>query len=212
MIKGNMYPLNKVLKIGSEPGESHYLLLAEGDTGYEISFGRRRTMQVSSNSYIVTVSEDKYHLDKIAFDGGTCHYVRELKAKNIPHEIPAKLPESNSRIYSRLQCAVGDTWWSPRVRGFFGSNGYAITDVGYIGDDKYESYRINLCINPGAFRIGKNSITGITGHEIPNDAFIIKLLEETVAVEEGDPLLALFKDAGVWRNIEDIRFEAEDDE
>ena len=47
MIKGRMYCLDNVLKTG-ECTESHYLLVADGEAGYEISFGRNRNLNVSS--------------------------------------------------------------------------------------------------------------------------------------------------------------------
>ena len=211
MIKGRMYCLDEVLKTG-EGTESHFLLVADGEAGYEISFGRNRKLHVSSECYFVALTQDKYTLDKITFDGGMCDYLKVLRDRNIVYEIPKSLPASINRMYSRFECAVGDTWWSRSVHGFFGVNGYAITDVGYIGDDRYENYEICFCINPGSFHVGEHIIKMMSGIEVPKDFFIEKLLEEVVHVEEGGALVNLLKEAGVWRHIEQIQFVTDDEE
>lgn len=206
MIKGSMYYLDEVLQI-REGEESHYLLVADGDAGYEISFGRNRKLNVSSECFIVSIdTEDKYTLEKIDFDGGMiCNYLKVLKDKHIPYTIPKSLPASIDKLYSRFECAVGDTWWAGRIHGFFGTNGYAITDVGYIGDDRYENYEICFCLNQ-SFHIGEHAVKTMSGAEIPKDFFIERLLEEVVYVEEGAPLIDLLKEAGICRHIEHIQF------
>lgn len=211
MIKGRLYCLDKVLKTG-DGTESSYLLVADGEAGYEISFGRNRKLHVSSECYFVALTQDKYTLDKITFDRGMCDYLKVLRDRNIVYEIPKSLPASINRMYSRFECAVGDTWWSRSVHGFFGVNGYAITDVGYIGDDRYENYEICFCINPGSFHVGEHTIKMMSGIEVPKDFFIEKLLEEVVHVEEGGALVNLLKEAGVWRHIEQIQFVTDDEE
>ncbi|WP_270511635.1 hypothetical protein [Holdemanella biformis] len=123
----------------------------------------------------MALDEEKYTLDKIVFNKGMCDYLKVLKDRNISHEIPTSLPASIDRMYSRFECAVGATWWSQSIRGFFGVNGYAITYVGYIGDDRYESYDICFCANTTSFHIGVHAIKMISGFEIPKDCFIEKL-------------------------------------
>lgn len=211
MIKGRLYCLDKVLKTG-DGTESNYLLVADGEAGYEISFGRNRKLHVSSECYFVALTQDKYTLDKITFDGGMCDYLKVLRDRNIVYEIPKSLPASINKMYSRFQCAVGDTWWSKSIHGFFGENGYGITDVGYIGDDKYENYEICFCLNPESFRIGEHAIKAMSGVEVPKDFFIERLLDEVVHVEEGEPLVNLLREAGIWRHIEHIQFVTDDDE
>jgi hypothetical protein len=48
------------------------------------------------------------------------------------------------------------------------------------------------------------------GDDCPKSPFIEKLLEEEVHVEEGEPLIAMLKEAGITRYIEDIRFITEE--
>jgi hypothetical protein len=80
--------------------------------------------------------------------------------------------------------------------------------VGYIGDDRYESYEINLAQNPRSFHIGENSILEMAGEGCPKARFIERLLEENVWVEEGEPVLAMLKEAGLEREY--TRFETEE--
>lgn len=174
---------------------------------YEISFGRQRKLKVPSECYIVSFAGDKFVLDKVKFEGGKCDYLKVLKDRNISYEIPKSLPNSTGHMYSRFECAVGAAWWAPCIQGYFGLNGYAITHIGYIGDDRYESYEICFSLNPGSFRIGEHEIIRISGYEVPKDTFIEKLLEEEIRVEEGESVISFFEDAGVGRDIENIRFE-----
>jgi hypothetical protein len=51
---------------------------------------------------------------------------------------------------------------------------------------------------------------GVEGYECPKKPFIEKLLEEEVHVEEGEPILAMLKEAGITR-FEDIRFVPEEE-
>jgi hypothetical protein len=48
------------------------------------------------------------------------------------------------------------------------------------------------------------------GYECPKNQFIEKLLEEDVHVEEGEPVIAMLKEAGIERHMEDIRFMSEE--
>ena len=57
MIKGRLYCLDKVLKTG-DGTESNYLLVADGEAGYEISFGRNRKLNVSSECYFVALTQE----------------------------------------------------------------------------------------------------------------------------------------------------------
>jgi hypothetical protein len=209
MLSGRMYCLDAVLQTENQSGP-RYILFGEGDYEGKVLFGRKRSLDVPKECYIVLFSESGYELEKIEFDSeGICDYPKVLKGRKIAYEIPKSLSESYSRMYSRFERAIGYTHWS-YIHGFFGTNGYAITDVRYIGDDRYESYEINLAQNPGCFQIGKNSIIGMEGYECPRNQFIEKLLEEDVHVEEGEPVIAMLKEAGIERNMEDIRFMSEE--
>lgn len=134
MKSGRMYCLDDVLWI-KNCKKSHYLLVVNGEEEYEISFGRQRKLKVPSECYIVSFAGDKFVLDKVKFEGGKCDYLKVLKDRNISYEIPKSLPNSTGHMYSRFECAVGAAWWAPCIQGYFGLNGYAITHIGYIGDD-----------------------------------------------------------------------------
>lgn len=200
MIKGRMYCLNNVLEIKNVKA-SHYLLIDEEDKqNCEISFGRQRKLKVSSESYVVALTTDgKYNLDKINFnDEGKCDYLTVLKERKIAYEIPKKLPEStNPGLLSRFECAIDRDL--NIICGFFGKNGYATTKLSYVGFDKWEAFEI--CLNEDSFHIGNFSISKISGDTIPNNHFIERLLEEDVRVEEGEPVVALFMEAGVSREF-----------
>jgi hypothetical protein len=210
MLSGRMYCLDAVLQTENQSGP-RYLLFGEGNYEGEMLFGRNRRLDVPRECYIVLFSESGYEIEKIEFDDeGICDYLKVLRERKTPYQIPKSLSKSLSRMYSRFECAIGHTHWSGYIHGFFGTNGYAITDVGYIGDDCYESYEINLEKNPGCFQIGGNSILGMEGYDCPKSPFIEKLLEEEVHVEEGEPLIAMLKEAGITRYIDDIHFITEE--
>lgn len=210
MIVGKMLCLKNVLAIEDECSLK-YILLGEGASDYEISFGKNRKLNVPLECYIVTILGDEFELDKIIFDNDKkCNYLEVLKERKVKYEIPKSLPESSNRMYSRFRCAIGDTYWSNHMRGFFGTNGYAITDVHYIGDDRYENYMISLSLNPDSFRIGEHFIQRIRGYKIPKDEFIIKLLEENVQIEESVELLSMLKDDELEQDIKNIRFQFDD--
>jgi hypothetical protein len=210
MLSGRMYCLDEVLQTENQSG-SRYILMGEGEWEGKVFFGRNRSVYVPKECYIVLFSGSSYELEKLEFDSdGNCDYLKVLKERKVAYEIPKSLPKSYNRMYTRFECAIGDTHWSRYINGFFGANGYAITDVGYIGDDRYESYEINLAQNPGSFHIGENSILEMTGEGCPKAQFIEKLLEENVQVEEGEPVITMLKEAGLEQYIEYTRFETEE--
>ena len=123
-----MYCLNTILKITNFKGFI-YILLGIEDCNYSICFGRNRKLDIPKDSYIVRITEDNFELEKIVFDySGGCDYLKWLSKNNIEYEIPKILPASIAPGYSRLECAIGLTCWSRRTSGFFGKNGYAITE------------------------------------------------------------------------------------
>jgi hypothetical protein len=210
MLSGRMYCLDEVLQTENQSG-SRYILMGEGEWEGKVFFGRNRSVYATKECYIVLFSGSSYELEKLEFDSnGNCDYLKVLKERKIAYEIPKSLPKSYSRMYTRFECAIGDTHWSRYINGFFGANGYAITDVGYIGDDRYESYEINMSQNPGSFHIGENSILEMTGEGCPKAQFIERLLEENVQVEEGEPVITMLKEAGLEQYIEYTRFETEE--
>lgn len=206
MIKGPMYNLDNVLEIENPVG-SRYLLCADRESDYEIYFGKNRKTRVGAECYVVTIAFGTFDLDKVEFKDGVCNYLQVLKDRGISYKIPKSLPASHRRNYTRFQCAIGCTYWSGNIYGFFGKNGFAITERSYIGDDQYQSYEINFSLNPNAFHIGEHAIGTIFGYEIPNSDFIKKLLEEDVHVENGgEPLISMLKEAGI-SDMNSIQFE-----
>ena len=130
-----------------------------------------------------------------------------LKDRGLSYKIPKSLPASHRRNYTRFQCAIGQTYWGANIYGYFGKNGFAITERSHIGYDQYQSYEINFSLNPNAFRIGEHAIEMIFGYEIPDSDFIKKLLEEDVHVENGgEPLMSMLKEAGI-SDMKSIQFE-----
>lgn len=205
MISGIMYSLRDVLKI-ENCDAALYIMDCSYDCDNKIYFGRNRKISISDESYIVKISDGKYELEKIEFDSeGVCDYLKLLSDKNIAYWIPKKLPESRIKSYSRFENAIGKTFWSGTIRGYFGTNGHAITDVSHIGDDRYESYAIKL--NVDSLKIGDHYISYIDGYKIPNDKFIEKVLESEICLEEGEPVIAMLNEAGVTAKdeIENIR-------
>lgn len=205
-IRGRIYPLDKIL-VTNQPGR-RYVLCGNGKRDHVVNFGRGRKFAVPEECYTVIFYDDEYKLDKILFDEKReCNYLKELDKQGIEYSIPQKLPDSHDRWYTRLQVAVGDTWWAGCECAYIGRNGFAITNVQYVGDDRYSNFEIQLCKNTGSMQIGDYSIKGIRGFEIPKEEFIEKILTEDVCVEEGEPMLALIREAGLSEDIENLRFE-----
>lgn len=208
-IHGCIYPLDGVLE--TNQAGVRYLLCGDGKRNCVINFGRRRIFSVPEECYTVIFYDNDYKLEKILFDEkGEYNYLEGLDKQGIAYSIPKKLPESHRREYSRLWVALKATCWDRDRRAYLGRNGYAITDIGYIGDDKYTSFEIQLCKNVESLQIGGHIITGISGHEIPNDGFIKRILTEEICVEEGEPALMLMKEAGLEKDIEHLKIYTEE--
>lgn len=208
-IHGRIYSLDKIL-MTNQSGH-RYILCGNGKRDYVIHFGRRRRFEVPEECYTVIFYDDDYKLEKILFDEKReCNYLKELDKQGVEYSIPQKLPDSHNRDYTRLQVAVGDTWWARYICAYLGRNGFAITDEGYIGDDRYTNFKINLCKNTGSMRMGDHCVKGISGFEIPKEEFIKKILTENICVEEGEPLLALIREAGLLEDIKNLRIKKQE--
>ena len=205
MIAGRMYCLDSVLEIKNYEG-INYILLGEGSYEYSIYFGRNRKLDIPKDSYIVHITEDEYKLEKIEFDGMECNYLKKLKENNIYYDIPKSLQKSIHRWYSRFECAIGATYWDGNIKGFFGKNGYAITELSYIGDDRYESFEINLNKSKGSLYINEHMIIRMTGYDSPNEQFIKKLLMEEIDLDS-KAFSAMLREVGKLNEFEYITFE-----
>lgn len=208
-IHGHIYPLDGVLE--TNQSGARYLLCGEGKRNCVINFGRRRSFSVPEECYTVIFYDDDYKLEKILFDEKReYNYLEELNKQGIAYSIPKKLPESHKREYTRLQVALEATCLDRYRRAYLGRNGFAITDIGYIGDDKYTSFEIKLCKNAESLRMGDRIISGISGYEIPKDGFLKRILTEDICVEEGEPILMLMREAGLEKDIEHLKIYTEE--
>ena len=178
MITGKLLCLDDVLN--TSQGGSRYLLIddLEKDNSYTISFGTRRKVNVPKNSKIVHISDNGiYKIEDIQFDENkSCNYLNELGKRKIEYEIPKKLEESSSRYYTRFENAIGLGYWEPRYTGYFGNNGYAITKVGYIGYDRYDSFIIDLHQRLGSVCINDSILLRLQSSWDITKSFIDKLL------------------------------------
>lgn len=205
-IFGRIYCLDDVLET-NQPG-SRYILCEKYDRDHVIHFGRKRRFKVPAECYTLILLSHDYILERIPFDEhGECDYLKELDKQGIEYSIPAKLPPSYRKEFTRFQVAIGDVYGMGTTRAYLGNNGYAITDIGYIGDDRYTEFEIKLREGLGSMKIKDHKIVGIHGFDIPNEPFIKRILTEDVHVEDGEPLLELVREAGLSDSSDYLRFE-----
>ncbi len=205
-ISGRIYSLDAVLTT-NQPG-SRAILFEDGSRDHVITFGRNRKLKVPEECYTVTFLNNDYILEKIHFENNEeCNYLKELDKQGIEYSIPAKLPPSYRKEYTRFEAAIGAAYWAGTRHAYLGKNGFAITDIGYIGDDRYTEFEIRLRKNLGSMKIGDHKIIGIHGVDIPNDRFLKRVLTEDVHIDDGEPLLELMKEAGLMQHFEYLRFE-----
>ncbi len=207
-IHGRIYSLDKILTT-NQPGD-RYILFGNGERNYVINFGRSRKFAVPEECYTVIFYDDDYKLDKILFgENRECNYLKELDIQGVEYSIPQKLPGSRCKDYTKLQFALGETWWQAHRYAYFGRNGFAITEEGYCYDLRYSKFKIYLNKNAGSMQLGNHKVKAISGAEIPRNEFIKKSLTEDVCVEEGEPMLALIREAGLSEDIENLRIETQ---
>lgn len=215
MISGYLYCLNRVLFTDSE--SSLFLLdgsESAGDCNSTVSFGRRRCLHVSSESYIIRHRDSNqykpdYEIEKLEFNDGKCDYLSVLKSRGIAYEIPKSLPPSSDKMYTRFQEAIGDCYYCPLVVAFYGTNGWGENVIEHVGFDTYKNFEIHL--NPDSFFLGEYNIISMSGEGNPDENFYKKLLLENNHMEEGAPFIEFMKESGIQDGYEYISLIAEDE-